>query len=109
MQIPRCAIRRSADRRPRRATCELLAQGVTFQPGADPDLARRCLYQFPETTDHGLLGASGAGDRVGLSRLRMVQSQRQERAIAIDKYAGAALGRVPARDEYDTVTQRPDD
>jgi hypothetical protein len=61
----------SANRRPQRATRKLLDQRVTVQPGVDPDLARRCLYQFFETIDHGLLGASGAGDRVSLYRLPM--------------------------------------
>ena len=51
----------------------------------------------------GYLGASYAGNRISLRRLRMVQRQRRKRANTIDNHAGAALGRVPACDEYDPV------
>ena len=51
----------------------------------------------------------GAGDRISLCRLRMVQRQRQKHANAIDSHAGAALGGVPACDEYDAVAWRPGD
>ena len=82
------AISQSENCRRQRATRQLLGQGVAFQSCIDPDLARRCLYQFLETTDHGLLGASGAGNRIGLCQLRMVQCQRQNSANTIDSYAG---------------------